>query len=223
MKPRFPSRPALLLGLGLLLASRISAQEPPGDWEPGRKVDGDGFAYQVFSRQNEGEAFVRFLLRGAIDAPPPALARAFLEYVTDPTRASEGETIHVISKEERAFTVYTHMDLPPLFSDRDIIVQGESSIDAATGVNRVAWKAIATHPTAPQIDGTIRIVDAAGAWVFAPAGERRSDVTYENHLDLRGSLPRWLLQPLMGRAVAKSFEAIAADVLGRSPKSAGAK
>jgi len=222
MKPRFPSPPAFLLALGLLLASPISAQDAPRDWEPGRSVEGDGYAYQVFSQQNEGEAFVRFLLHGTVDAPPPALARAFLEFVTDPKRAPEGETVRVISKDERTFIIYTLMDLPPLFSNRDIILQGESSVDAATGVNRIAWKAIPAHPAAPQIDGTIRIVDAAGAWVFAPAGEG-SDVSYENHLDLRGSLPRWLLQPLMARAVAKSFEDISADVLRGSPRPAGAK
>jgi len=214
---RLPSVPTLVLALALL-ASGVSADDPTDGWEPGRTVQGDGFSYQLFSRQDEGEAFVRFKLHGTIDAPPPALARAFIDIVTDPARAPAGQTVHVISKDERTFIVHNYMDLPPLFSDRDIILRGESSADA-TGTSRVAWKAI-EHPAAPHTDGAIRIEDAAGAWVFTPAGDGRSDVSYENYLDLRGSLPRWLLEPLMGRAVGKSFEDIAADVLDGSPRSA---
>src|SRR5262245_56553732 len=124
---RLPSVPALVLALALLLASGSSAEDPAGGWEPGRTVKGDGFTYQLFARQDAGEAFVRFELRGTIDAPPPALARAFLDIVTDPARAPAGQTLRVISKDERSFIVYNRMDLPPLFSDRDIILRGEST------------------------------------------------------------------------------------------------
>lgn len=211
-------RSAALLSFAVLWVAAAPAQgaaaEPPHPWDPGRTVEGEGYAYQLFTSQGEGEDFARYRVRGTIDAVPEALVRAFLTTVTDPARAPDGQTRRVIAKDPGGFVVHTLMDLPPLFSDRDIVTRGESSADSASGARRVDWRAI-DHPGAPRTDGTIRIEHAAGFWVFAPAGEKRSNVTYENYVDLGGSLPQWLVQRIMANTVGTTYEDLAAEALGR--------
>ena len=201
--------------MALVLAGAAAAEDAADGWQPGGTTQGKGFAYQIFSMQREGEAFVHFKVSGTIDAAPEALQRAFCEMVTNPARAPSGETRTLIAKDDGGFIVHSYMDLPPLFSDRDIILRGESSADPATGARRVEWIAV-EHPKAPRVDGAIRIEDAGGAWLFAPDGANRSKVTYENHIDLRGSLPGWLTERLLASTVGKSFEDIAADTVGKS-------
>lgn len=207
-------RSAFLLLLSLFWLAQSSASEPPSDWTPGSIAKGTGYAYQVFSKETEGEAFVRYRVRGTIDAAPEALVRAVRVIAADPARAPDGQTRRLISQNDDEFVVYTRIDLPPLFTDRDIVTRGVSSADAGTGGRRIDWKAI-DHAQAPPVDGAIRIERSAGFWVFAPAGGKTSQVTYETYIDLGGSLPSWLIQGMLARTVSKSYEDLAEEVVGR--------
>jgi hypothetical protein len=196
----------LLLAFALASAPASSAR---ADWAPGRSGEGRGYAYQVFS-QDSDEGFVRYQIRGTIEAAPAALVRAVRVIASDPARAPEGQTRRLLSRDERAFVVYTRIDLPPLFSDRDIITRGVSSSDAASGTHRIHWKAT-EHRSAPPVDGVIRIVRAEGDWVFAPVRGSVTRVTYETHLDLAGSLPGWLIQRLLADTAAETYEDLARE------------
>src|SRR5262249_32374338 len=85
----------LLSLAALLLRAPASADDPAAGWTPGRTAAGPGYAYQLFSKQVEGEAFARFRVDGTIDAAPDALVRAFRVIVTDPARAPDGQTRRV--------------------------------------------------------------------------------------------------------------------------------
>ena len=202
----------LLVLLTIGLAGPAAAE--PAEWTPGRRGDGNGYAYQTFSKQSEGENHVRYQARGTIRAAPDALVRAVRAISVDPARAPDGQTRRLVSQRDDQFIVYTHIDLPPLFSDRDIVTRGISSADPRSGVHRINWRAI-DHPDAPRIDGVIRIERSEGYWVFAPIGPAGSHVTYETFVDLGGSLPRWLVSGMMGGTVADTYEDLAREALGR--------
>src|SRR5262245_38834260 len=128
-------RLASLPWLALLALALPAASDPTADatWKPGDKGEGRGYAYQVFSQQREGEPFVRYQVRGTIDAMPEVLARTAQNRSADPARAPKGQTREVISRTDTETVLHTSIDLPVMFSDRDIVTRGVRSEDAKTG------------------------------------------------------------------------------------------
>jgi len=202
-----------LLVLLLLLPWSTPAVDSPGDdWQPGQEASGDGWTYRIFSREVEGESFVRYRANGTIDAEPERLVRSVRVIASDPERAPDGQTRRLLSTDGGAFVTWTVIDMPPLFSDRDIVTRGVSSADEKTGAHRIDWTTT-EDAKAPESPDVIRIREAAGFWSFIPNGTT-TQVRYETYLDLGGSLPSWLVQAMMGGMVGKNFEDVAREALG---------
>ncbi|MEM7409364.1 MAG: hypothetical protein AAF430_03910 [Myxococcota bacterium] len=211
--PRWSSFSRWLVLTTFLLSGAALAD---GSWSSEGKKQGSGFRYEVFSQANDGEEFVRYRVRGTIDATPERLGRSVRVIASDPERAPEGHTRRVLDDDADAFVVHTHIDLPALFSDRDIVTRGENMIDPATGVRRVNWKAIEDR-RAPPSEDVVRIQRSAGFWEFTPKGESLSEVVYETYIDLGGSLPAWLVQPMMADMVGTNFEDLASEAMSPRP------
>ena len=199
---------AWVLAAALLAAA--AGAESGGAWRPGGKTEGDGYAFQVFSRE-DAAGLVVYQARGRIEAAPDVLVDAVWAVMSDPESAPEGQTRRVVERGESGFVVYTHIDLPALFSDRDIVTRGASVAAATPGGRRIDWEAIA-HDAAPPVDGAIRIERSAGFWDFAPDGPG-SLLVYETYVDLGGSLPDWIVQPLMGGMIGDTVEDVARRAL----------
>ena len=214
---RVRTHPSLLYVALLVFGSlgiAAAAQDELDGWKPGRAADGPGYAYRVYSKQTEGEGFVRYRVRGTIEAPAERLPASVRVIVLDPAFVPDGQSRRVLVDAPGEFVVYTRIDLPPLFSDRDIVSRGVPSFHASRGAHRIDWQSF-EHPEAPPVDGVIRIRRAAGAWEFTQLDERTSHVDYQTHIDLGGSLPGWLIQPLMASTVAQNFEDLARLALNR--------
>ena len=217
--PQFELLPRLVASLALAVSIPCWAAGPKAEWVPGEKKQGNGYAYQVFSVQNEGEPFIRFQVRGTIDAPADVVQRAASRVATDPARAPKGQKRTVLSKGEDETVLQTEIDLPAMFSDRDVITRGRSSVDPATGVRRIEFKST-EYASAPPKEGVIRLENTGGAWVFVPDGDSRSKVTFESYVDLGGSLPVWLISGQMASTAAGSFENVAHEALENGPRDA---
>lgn len=209
----------LVAGFALAVSIPCSAAGPGAEWEPGEKKQGNGYAYQTFSVQKEGEPFVRFQVRGTIDAPADVVQRAASKVATDPARAPEGQKRTVLSRSEDETVLQTEIDLPAMFSDRDVITRGRSTVDPATGVRRIEFKST-DYAGAPPKEGVIRLGNTGGVWQFVPDGEGRSQVTFESYVDLGGSLPTWLISGQMESTAAGSFENVAHEALQSSGREA---
>lgn len=213
----------LMLLVTLLLApSQTLAADPveprspraPASWEAGDRDQGPGFSYQIFSHVDPDEDFVRYQVRGTIEASPQRLRDSVRVIAADPEHAPSGHTRRMIEASPSDFVVHTYIALP-LLSDRDIVTRGVRSVDAASGIHRIEWRAV-HDPRAPESSDAIRIDQAAGFWEFAPNGDGTTRVTYETYLDLGGSIPRWLVNAMMPDMVAGNF----ADVASEARKSA---
>lgn len=205
---------APLLWLGLLALAAPSASDPASDdgWTPGDKGQGKGYAYQVFSLQKEGEPFVRYQVRGTIDAAPEVLAKTAQDLSTDPSRAPKDQTRRVISRTDTETVIHTSIDLPMMFSDRDIVTRGVRATDPKTGTSRIDFKSI-EHPSVPPREGFIRLQRTGGFWEFVPEGEKRSKVTLETFVDLGGSLPGWLVSGMMASNTVGNYEDVAKEAV----------
>ena len=214
-------RPAPLAWLALLAllspgAAPADAGDASGDdWKAARSGSGEGYAYRIFSNQTEGgEAVVRYRVRGTVDAEPDALVSAVRAIASDPERAPDRQKRRLLSANGNVFITHTVIDMPPMFTDRDIVTRGVSSFDARSGVHRIEWAAI-EHPDAPEGDGAVRIEEGAGFWSFTPIDRNSSRVGYETHIDLGGSLPAWLIQSMIAAMVGTHFEHVAQEALSR--------
>jgi hypothetical protein len=192
------------------------ASDPTADagWTPGDKGEGRGYAYQVFSQQKDGEPFVRYQVRGAIDATPELLVKTANDLSADPSRAPKDQTRQVISHTDTETVVHTSIDLPMMFSDRDVVTRGVKSADPATGIRRIDFKAVEV-PSVPPREGFIRLQHTGGFWEFVPDGAKRSKVTFETYVDLGGSLPAWLVSGMMASSAIGNFEDLAKEVVGK--------
>ena len=114
--------------------------DPAGAWEPGEKKQGTGYTYQVFSQQQEGEEFVRYQVRGTIDAPADVIQRTASRVSPDPARAPKDQKRTGCTRTRTRRCSCTEIDLPALFTDRDVVTRGKSSVDPATGVRRIDFK-----------------------------------------------------------------------------------
>jgi hypothetical protein len=209
-------RIATVVSLALFTVAAPSASDPKSDaaWTPGDKGEGRGYSYQVFSQQKEGEPFVRYQVRGTIDATPDTLAKTASRLSADPSRAPDGQTRKVIVHTDTETVLHTSIDLPMMFTDRDIVTRGTQSADAATGVRRIDFKAV-EHPAVPPRDGVIRLSRTGGFWEFVPDGAQRSKVTFETYVDLGGSLPGWLVSGMMASTATGNFEDVAKEAVGK--------
>ena len=199
----------------LLLASpAISDPSAESDaaWSPGKKGEGHGYTYQVFSQQKEGEPFVRYQVKGTIDNTPEVLARLANELSSDPARAPKDQTRKVILKTDAEQIIHTSIDLPMMFSDRDLVTRGVGSVDPKTGIRRIDFKSV-EHPSVPPREGFIRLTQSGGFWEFVPDGDKRSKVTFEMFIDLGGSLPGWLVSGMMASNVIGNYEDVAKEAV----------
>jgi START domain len=213
MRTRTPATPIAVLCL--LLAAPATSDPSTGSdpaWSPGKKGEGRGYTYQVFSQQKEGEEFVRYQVRGTIDAKPEALQRLAQELSSDPRRAPKDQTREVILKTDNEQIIHTSIDLPMMFSDRDIVTRGVKSADPKTGIYRIDFKST-EHPKVPPRDGFIRLTKTGGFWEFVPDGPERSKVTLETFVDLGGALPAWLVSGMMSSNVIGNYEDVAKEAV----------
>ena len=121
------------------------------------------------------------------DAPPAYIVTASHDVLRD-----DGDVIVVYS--------YIHM---PVVADRDVITRAELSRDPATGIHRMRWRVSDEGP--PPRPGVVRLTDSSGAWEFSPVADGRTQVVYENHTDIGGSIPAWIVEPMMDDTVVQNF------------------
>jgi len=207
--------PASLIALTCLCFAASATSDPAQDdgaWSPGKTGEGRGYTYQVFSQQKEGEPFVRYRVKGTIDAKPEILQRLASDLSSDPKRAPKDQTRKVIQKTDTEQILHTSIDLPMMFSDRDIVTRGVTSADPKTGIRRIDFKAV-EDPRVPPREGFIRLTKSGGFWEFVPDGDKRSKVTFETYIDLGGSLPGWLVSGMMASNVIGNYEDVAKEAV----------
>src|SRR5262245_44042114 len=177
-------RSASLTLLGLLALALPSAADPTAEagWKAGNKGQGHGYAYQAFSQQKEGEPVRRLRGRRTVRGVAGVARANGNPVAADPAPGAKDQTRRVISHTDQETVLHTSIDLPMMFTDRDIVTRGVSSSDPKTGIRRIDFKSI-DHPAAPPREGVIRLTKSGGFWEFVPDGAKRSKVTFETYVD----------------------------------------
>jgi hypothetical protein len=200
---------ALALGWAALAAPVPAAADDlpevgarPPQWSLHDQRDDLAGGYAVYRRELPGSEMPAYRLEAVLDAPPSAVAAAAARTAADPEAREANMEKTVLRDDGDTIVVYSYIHMP-VVADRDVITRAELSRDPATGVHRMSWQVTDEGP--PPRPGVVRLTRSSGAWEFAPLPDGRTRVVYENHTDIGGSIPAWIVEPMMDDTVAQNF------------------
>lgn len=208
----------LLLPLGAAAEDVVTGTdgrpEPSDDseWRLHDRDDDPETGYVVYTRRPRGSSYDAYRLEAAIDAPPALVAAAARAEMADPHSGQSNVEKTIVRDVGDELVVYSYADLP-LVSDRDVTTRIHRSFDPQSGTYRLEWQATDEEGPPPK-PGVIRIEHSSGSWTFSPLEGGRTRAVYENHNDLAGSIPGWLINSLMTDSVVDNIVKLRARVRG---------
>jgi hypothetical protein len=174
----------------------------PPQWSLHDRRDEAAGGYAVYRQELAGSEIPAYRLEAVLDAPPAAVAAAAARTAADPEARDANMDKTVLRDDGDTIVVYSYIHMP-LVADRDVITRAELSRDPATGVHRMSWQVSDEGP--PPKPGVVRLTRSSGAWEFWPLPDGRTRVVYENHTDIGGSIPAWIVEPMMDDTVVQNF------------------
>lgn len=197
---------ALLLLLAVPVASEdlpaVSAHRP--EWKIADQSDDPDTGYVMYKRRHPDSNFDAYRLEAVIDAPPSDVAAAARRNVVDTELTGATSKKVILRSKDDVTYIYSYIDLPMMVSDRDVVTRAEALYDRESGVYRLVWTAT-TEAGPPPKKGVVRLTQSRGSWEFSPLGANQTRAVYENHTDLGGRIPAWIVNPLMDAQVTRNL------------------
>jgi len=177
----------------------------------------------------EGSSYRAYRIETTMDVDVQTAADAAMQILITPSRAPENQARTLVRSIQGSYVVYTVIKVP-FVADRDVTVRVTQTRDEATGAWGLNWRAT---PTAgpPPVPGVVRITKSEGYWRFTPLVSGMTRVVYQNHTDVGGSIPGWLVQSLLRDEAIDQVETLRTsvrellraplDVAGAPPTEAG--
>lgn len=186
-----------LIPAWVLLAGAVPAAADE-NWQIASRDETNGSAFVLYSMRTGQEGLLRYRLETTLPVSPARAVEAVMDINTSQHFVQENQTREVLEETENGAVLYTTIDMPMMVSDRDMAFRVTASSGDANGAHRVEWNSVAAHPALPEArPGTVRVTVVEGHWEFRPDGPERCFATYVSLTDVGGSLPRWLIEPMM--------------------------
>lgn len=168
------------------------------DWTTIEERPDPESGYHLYSRAVGGSDFPEFRIRGVVNAPPERVARAIEIVLTDPRYAAEGQTREVLHREPDRWLLYTYIDLPSFFSDRDVVAIATLTRNEAASEYELKWSETGDNGPGPK-EGVVRMPSSRGSWKLTRADGGKTQVECVSHSDMGGALPAWLVRSRSAR------------------------
>ncbi len=179
----------LLLAVMLMMpASSFAADHP---WK--LKKDEDGI--QVHVRKIDGSSILEYKGAVVVDASLEEVVRLFEEDGRIPEwfhKCSEAKLIKASTPEDKV--LYFVISMPWPVKDRDVVFRRIRSKDPATGA--VEYKSSALPKGYPEQSGKIRMPFLQAIWRLTPLEGGRTELYYQQHSEVGGHIPAWLVNKL---------------------------
>jgi hypothetical protein len=180
-----------MLSMALLAAVSFPAAAAEYPWKV--KKDEDGIRVSV--RKVEGSSILEYKGTVVVDASPEAVVRLFEEDGRMPEwfhQCTEVRLLRANSPEDKA--LYFVISMPWPVKDRDLVFRRVRSRDPATG--SVEYRTSSLSEVYPEQDGKVRMPYLKGLWRFTPLGDGRTEIYYQQHSEVGGHIPNWLVNKL---------------------------
>ena len=175
--------------LCFLLSPFLHAEEYP--WQ--LKKDSDGIPVHV--REVEGSPILEFKGTVVVDRPIKDVIDFYEQAERMPEwfhQCQESKLLETKSEDDKI--LYFSLDLPWPVKDRDAVYERVRTTDASTGV--IEYHSSALPDYSPKHDGRVRMPMVKGFWRFTPLDAGRTEVYYQQHGDVGGHIPAWLVNQL---------------------------
>jgi len=138
----------------------------------------------------------------------PSLAGAEKER-SQPERLWQEKDAPVLYEDKLLYFV---ISMPWPVKDRDLVFRRVGSTDPVTGV--VEYRTFSESMSYPEKKGKVRMPYLKGLWIFTPLAEGGTEISYQEHSEVGGHIPDWLVNRL---AVNVPFESLARfrDILSK--------
>ena len=209
---------ALATIAGLSAGVSFASEEAPGDaaagWRQAAQRDGEP-AWDLYVETDPAPGVPAFRIETRFEVPPAIAARTLMATMAEGEATTRGERRVLLEHTSQGALVHTFVDLPFMFSDRELAVRIVASNDAATGIHRVDWFDENEHLPPPE-DGVLRL-RTRGYWEFRPRAPFGSFATYVSRAEVGGSLPVSLRDRLMRGQAEDAVERLAQRIGARDP------
>jgi hypothetical protein len=179
------------------------AEEHAAAWEPVGEVDG----VQIFRRVVPGSRLFELKGIGVVEAPVATVALVLLDDSRTPEwvdSVDDARIVRMISPRE--YIDYTHIRMPPLFPDRELVTRVLLESNPATKSARITSRS-APDDEVPERRG-VR-ARQRGLYLLESIDDgRRTRFTVELHSDPGGGLPSWLVNYFQKDWAAESIAGI---------------
>lgn len=159
------------------------------------KRDKDGI--QVSVRKVAGSAFLEYKAVVTVDTSLEEVVRLYEEKENGRMpewfhQCREVRLLEARSSEDKLY--YFILWMPPPFQTRDLVYRRLRVTDPAGDV--VEYKVRAMPELFPPQSGKVRMPSADGYWRLSRRGEGKTEVYYQQHSDMGGAIPPWLVNLL---------------------------
>jgi hypothetical protein len=174
------------------------AQEP--SWELALHRADDGFEWTVYEEAQPVPGRPAFRVEARFEAAPRIAADTLMASMSEETKTTSGERRRLLERTPDGALVHTYIDLPFMFSDRELAIRIRHVADRETGIHRISWRDANEHLSPPD-DGVLRLT-TEGYWEFRPLSPHGTQAVYMTRAEIGGSLPKAVGDRLMrGQAV----------------------
>jgi hypothetical protein len=181
-------------------AAGLSQTLPRTGWRLASERESDGFAWLLYEEEEATPGRPAFRVEADLDAAPAQAAAALMDSLADETPTTSGEHRRLLERSAHAALVHTFIDLPFMFSDRELVIRIEHSHDPESGVHSVRWRD-ENGVLPPPENGVLRL-ESDGFWAFHPTASGGTHAIYVSRAEVGGSLPKAVSDRLMrGQAV----------------------
>ena len=181
-----------ILAFAMLLGSADAIE---AQWELREQGEDSAQAYAVYEGEIAGSSYPAYRVETIFDAPVGHSMEAAIQVLVTPSRAPENQHRTLISEDGGVYLVHTVIEVP-FFSDRDVTVRVEQIEDPASKAKELRWRAVSDQGPPPPVK-TVRISRSEGSWTFSRLDTGQTRAVYENHTDVGGRLPSWLVSTML--------------------------
>jgi len=185
-----------LIAVGAGLAETApDGGEPDASWRMASRESHDGLEWAVYEEAVKTPGRPAFRIETSFQVPPVVAALTLMEEMSEPGGMGSGETRRLIERSDREALVHTYIDLPFMFSDRELAVRIRHSDDLLNGIHRIDW--VDENDALPPVGKGVLRLSTRGYWEFRPLGEAYTSATYVSRAEVGGSLPAALSDRLL--------------------------
>jgi hypothetical protein len=174
------------------------------DWRLTEERESDGFVWLLYEQEKPTAGRPAFRVEADFEVTPAQAVAVLMDAMADETPMTSGEHRRLLERSPNGALVHTLIELPLLFSDRELAIRLEHRVEPETGVHRVEWQD--DNQVLPPPDRGVLRLASDGFWEFRPMTPTGTHAVYVSRAEVGGSLPQVMTHRLMrGQAVDAVF------------------